>query len=242
MSVAAVVNFHHRSRLGFGLGRDIFLRCARVCLQEAFAPQRLCMKPPDSERISLTPSRKDAKTRKAVGHPFLYPRELVSLRLWYCLLCMPKKSAGLLLYRLVDDDPGIEVLLVHPGGPFWRHKDEGAWTIPKGEFDDSEDPLEAAKREFKEELGSAPPPDNYLPLRPIKQKNKKTVHAWAVKGDFDPASLNSNTFVIEWPPKSRRMQEFPEVDRAEWFAPKVARQKILAGQPALIDELLELLK
>lgn len=152
---------------------------------------------------------------------------------------MPKKSAGLLLYRHIQDS--IEVLLVHPGGPFWRNKDEGAWTVPKGEFDDAEDPLYAAKREFKEETGSDPPDDGYLPLKPIKQKNGKIVHAWAVNGDFDPASLESNTFALEWPPKSGRMQEFPEVDRAEWFTLDIAKRKMLAGQPTLVDELLQLL-
>ena len=153
---------------------------------------------------------------------------------------MPKKSAGLLLYR-DGGDSGIEVLLVHPGGPFWRNKDEGAWAIPKGEFDDFEEPLEAAKREFKEELGSSPPVGEYFPLKPIKQKNNKIVHAWAVKGDFDPAALKSNVFSCEWPPKSQRMQEFPEVDRAEWFAVDEAKRKILLAQAALIDQLLELL-
>src|SRR5205807_9674646 len=153
---------------------------------------------------------------------------------------MPKKSAGLLLYR-INDPAEIVVLLVHPGGPFWRNKDEGAWTIPKGEFDDFEDPLEAAKREFKEELGSSPPAGEYFPLKPIKQKNNKTVHAWAVKGDFDPVTLKSNTFSCEWPPKSRSMQEFPEVDRAEWFAPDEAKRKILLAQVPLIDQLLQLL-
>jgi predicted NUDIX family NTP pyrophosphohydrolase len=147
---------------------------------------------------------------------------------------MPKKSAGLLLYR--HHEGSIEVLLVHPGGPFWRNKGDGAWSIPKGEFQD-EDPLAAAKREFKEETGSAPPEGQYTPLTPIKQKNGKIVHAWAVEGDFDPASLNSNEFETEWPPKSGRMQKFPEVDRAEWFAPDVARQKMLSGQEALVDEL-----
>lgn len=147
---------------------------------------------------------------------------------------MPKKSAGLLLYR--HNQGSIEVLLVHPGGPFWRNKDDGGWTIPKGEFDD-EDPLEAAKREFKEETGSAPPDGQYIPLTPIKQKNGKIVHAWAVEGDFDPEKLNSNLFETEWPPKSGRTQKFPEVDRAEWFAPDVARQKMLSGQGAFIDEL-----
>jgi predicted NUDIX family NTP pyrophosphohydrolase len=149
---------------------------------------------------------------------------------------MPKKSAGLLLYR--HNEASVEVLLVHPGGPFWRNKDDGAWTIPKGEFDD-EDPREAAKREFQEETGSAPPDGQYIPLTPIKQKNGKIVHAWAVEGDFDPASLNSNKFETEWPPRSGRMQKFPEVDRAEWFAPDVAKQKILSGQGALVDELVQ---
>lgn len=158
---------------------------------------------------------------------------------------MPKKSAGLLLYR--ENSPGrVEVLLVHPGGPFWRNKDEGAWTIPKGEFDDSEDPLAAAKRELQEETGAEPPPSNpdeprdgqYVPLKPIKQANGKTVYAWAVRGDFDPAELKSNLFQIEWPPKSGRTQQFPEVDRAQWFTPEVAIQKIISGQAALIDELL----
>jgi predicted NUDIX family NTP pyrophosphohydrolase len=153
---------------------------------------------------------------------------------------MPNKSAGLLLYRQ-NADSGIEVLLVHPGGPFWRNKDEGGWTIPKGEFHD-EDPLAAAKREFKEETGAVPPDGQYIPLTPIKQKNGKIVHAWAVEGDFDPASLNSNEFETEWPPKSGRMQKFPEVDRADWCAPDVARQKMLQGQDELINELLSILE
>jgi predicted NUDIX family NTP pyrophosphohydrolase len=154
---------------------------------------------------------------------------------------MPTKSAGLLVYREAANGSGIEVLLVHPGGPFWRNKDEGAWTIPKGEFSDDEDPLDAARREFKEELGSSPPVSEYFPLKPIKQKNNKTVHAWAVKGDFDSATLKSNTFSCEWPPKSQRTQEFPEVDRAEWFAPDEAKRKIIGAQGELIDELLTIL-
>ena len=149
---------------------------------------------------------------------------------------MPKKSAGILLYR--NAETGIEVLLAHPGGPFWRNKDEGAWTIPKGEFED-EDPLAAAKREFNEELGSPPSNGDYVELKPIKQKNGKTVYAWAVEGNFDPANLKSNTFLCEWPPKSQRMQEFPEVDRAEWFPAEVAKQKVLAAQVPLIDQLIE---
>jgi len=153
---------------------------------------------------------------------------------------MAKKSAGLLLFRRINA-AGIEVLLVHPGGPFWRNKDEGAWTIPKGEFDQDEDPLAAARREFEEETGSAPPAGRYIPLKAIKQKNGKTVHAWAVEGDFDPATLASNAFEIEWPPKSGLRQEFPEVDRAEWFSPEAATGKILSGQGKLISELLDIL-
>jgi len=151
---------------------------------------------------------------------------------------MPKKSAGVLLYRHAQS--GVEVLLAHPGGPFWRKKDAGAWTIPKGEFED-EEALAAAKREFYEELGSPPPSGGYLTLKPVKQKNAKTVYAWAVEGDFDPVSLKSNMFLCEWPPKSRRMQEFPEVDRAEWFSLEIAKQKILPAQVSLIDELVQLL-
>ncbi|HYX30264.1 MAG TPA: NUDIX domain-containing protein [Pyrinomonadaceae bacterium] len=152
---------------------------------------------------------------------------------------MPKKSAGLLLYRKADS--GLEVLLVHPGGPFWRNKDEGAWTIPKGEFNNDEDPLAAAKREFQEELGASPPDGEYLQLKPIKQKNGKVVHAWAARGNFDLSTLESSTFVCEWPPKSGRVQTFPEVDRAEWFNSAVAKRKLLAAQVALVDELLEVL-
>jgi predicted NUDIX family NTP pyrophosphohydrolase len=151
---------------------------------------------------------------------------------------MPKKSAGLLMYRV--DKTGVDVLLAHPGGPFWRNKDEGAWTIPKGEFTDDEDPLAAAKREFEEELGTQPPAAGYSQLKPIKQKGGKIVHAWAVEGDFDPVTLNSNTFETEWPPRSGRMKSFPEVDRVAWFSPDVAKQKILFGQTALVDELLTL--
>ena len=152
---------------------------------------------------------------------------------------MPKKSAGLLMYRVIKTD--IEMLLVHPGGPFWRNRDDGAWTIPKGEFPDDEEPLTAAKREFEEELGAAPPQGEYLRLKPIKQKNGKIVHAWAVEGDFDPATLNSNNFETEWPPKSGRIKSFPEVDRAQWFTPDAAKQKMLFGQGALVDELLALI-
>ena len=154
---------------------------------------------------------------------------------------MPKQSAGLLLYRRNPTESQWEVLLAHPGGPFWRKKDDGAWTIPKGEFADEEDPLAAAKREFEEETGAAPPVGNFMKLTPVRQGNRKIVHVWAIEGDFDTATLRSNTFAQEWPPKSNRLENFPEVDRAEWFPPETARQKILAGQVPLIDELMTLL-
>ncbi len=148
-----------------------------------------------------------------------------------------KLSAGILIYRRGAD--GIELLLVHPGGPFWANKDERAWSIPKGEYDEGEDPLAAAKREFAEELGSAPPRRPFLDLGAIKQPSRKAIRAFAAEGDFDPATLKSNRFELEWPPKSGRKQSFPEVDRAEWFAPSQARVKIQPGQAPFIDRLLE---
>ena len=155
---------------------------------------------------------------------------------------MPKKSAGLLLFRQSSSEPRLEVFLVHPGGPFWRNKDEGAWTIPKGEFVDDEEALAAAEREFEEETGVAPPSGNYIPLKPVTQANRKVVHAWAIEGDIDAAGLKSNTFLLEWPPRSRQMQEFPEVDRADWFTPDDAKRKILSAQSPLIDQLVKALK
>ena len=152
---------------------------------------------------------------------------------------MKKRSAGILMYRRRGD--GVEVLLVHPGGPFWAKKDVGAWSIPKGEFDDDEDAEAAARREWAEEMG-CPLAGEVTPLGSVRQKNGKQVVAFAVENDFDCATLRSNTFRMEWPPKSRRMQEFPEVDRAEWFTPEVAREKMHAGQGELLDRLLELLK
>lgn len=151
---------------------------------------------------------------------------------------MPRKSAGLLLFRESSGYP--EVLLVHPGGPFWSRKDEGAWSIPKGELGEGEDPLEAAKREFEEETGS-PARGEAIPLSPLKQPSGKIVLAWAVRGDFDPGLLRSHTFPLEWPPKSGRMQEFPEVDRAGWFTMETARQKILKGQAGFLEQLQEIL-
>ncbi len=133
----------------------------------------------------------------------------------------------------------LEVLLVHPGGPFWRNKDDGAWSIPKGEIDADEDPEIVARREFMEEVGSAPT-GLLRPLGKIRQRGGKRVHAFAVKGDLDVNTVASNTFEIEWPPKSGRMQTFQEVDRAEWFTLPVARTKILEGQRRLLDRLQQL--
>jgi predicted NUDIX family NTP pyrophosphohydrolase len=153
---------------------------------------------------------------------------------------MPQKvSAGILLYR--RREAGVEVLLVHPGGPFWAKKDDGAWSIPKGEYAAGDDPLSAAKREFEEETGAAMDAvsrGDFLPLTPIKQAGGKIVTAWSVEGDFDPTLLRSNVFELEWPPKSGRKKEFPEVDRAAWFSPDDARRKLLASQAPLLDELL----
>jgi predicted NUDIX family NTP pyrophosphohydrolase len=146
---------------------------------------------------------------------------------------MPKKSAGLLLYR--EKRGSLEVFLVHPGGPFWAKKDDGAWSIPKGEFDEDEDPLDAARREFKEETGFAVVGE-YLPLTPIRQSGGKTVYAWVVRGDVDAAKAKSNTFSIEWPPGSSKTREFPEIDRADWFDIDVARRKILKSQLPLLDQ------
>jgi len=151
---------------------------------------------------------------------------------------MPKAAAGLLLYR--RHPAGIEVLLAHPGGPFWSRKDVGAWSIPKGEIDPGEDPVAAARREFREEIGlevTGP----VAPLGQQKQGSGKLVRIWASEGDFDPAQLRSNTFEMEWPKGSGRTQTFPEVDRAAWFALDEARRRILPGQAPFLDALLTLL-
>jgi len=134
----------------------------------------------------------------------------------------------------------LEVLLVHPGGPFWRNKDAGAWSIPKGETADDEDLLEAARREFEEETGCRPS-GSFIPLSPVKQKSGKTVNAWAVEGEIDPTSIKSNTFTMEWPPKSGKHAEFPEVDRAEYFDLPTAKQKINPAQASLLTELVQIL-
>jgi predicted NUDIX family NTP pyrophosphohydrolase len=145
-----------------------------------------------------------------------------------------KKSAGLLLYR--SGPAGLEVLLVHPGGPFWRRKDAGAWSIPKGEIEPGEDELAAARREFAEETGYRPKGAG-LDLGSARQAGGKLVRAWAIPDDWDPARLASNSFSVEWPPHSGRMQSFPEVDQAAWFGLDAARTKILSGQVAFLDRL-----
>jgi predicted NUDIX family NTP pyrophosphohydrolase len=154
---------------------------------------------------------------------------------------MPKLSAGLLVCRLVDGEP--QVLLVHPGGPYWARKDDGAWSIPKGEYEPDEDPLEVASREFREELGIDPPDlGSPMPLGELRQPSGKIVSAWAVQGDVDVSDVHSNTFTMEWPPRSGRTAEFPEVDRAGWFDLETARTKLLRGQLGFIDRFSELLE
>lgn len=148
-----------------------------------------------------------------------------------------KTSAGILLYRR---QPRLEVFLVHPGGPFWAKKDLGAWSIPKGELSEGEAPLPAAIREFGEETGFSVDGD-FRALAPLRQKSGKTVLAWAVEGDCDPALLQSNLFSMEWPPKSGRQQQFPEVDRGAWFSIDEARTRIIAGQAGFLEDLLRLI-
>lgn len=147
---------------------------------------------------------------------------------------MPKQSAGLLLYR--RGDAGLEVLLAHPGGPFWAKKDLGAWSIPKGEFLEDEAPVEAARREFAEEIGTRIAGE-VLPLTPLKQSSRKTVHAFAIEHDLDVERITSNSFEMEWPPKSGKQRAFPEVDRAAWFALAEARRRIQPGQLPILEEL-----
>ena len=147
-----------------------------------------------------------------------------------------KTSAGILLYRIHSGEP--EVFLVHPGGPYWAKRDAGAWSIPKGEFDEGADALEAARREFQEETGSSADGE-FIPLTPLKQKSGKLVYAWALLGDIDASSVRSNTFAMEWPPHSGKRHEFPEVDRGAWFTVAAANEKILPGQRGFIRELQE---
>jgi predicted NUDIX family NTP pyrophosphohydrolase len=150
-----------------------------------------------------------------------------------------KHSAGILLFRLVGGAP--QLLLVHPGGPYWGKRDLGAWTIPKGEVEPGEAARDCALRELGEELGAAPEldPGKLIDLGSVRQKSGKVVEAWGAEGDFDPAQLDSNTFALEWPPRSGVEREFPEVDRAEWFEPELAGRKILPAQAELIERLLE---
>ncbi|MCL4501871.1 MAG: NUDIX domain-containing protein [Deltaproteobacteria bacterium] len=152
---------------------------------------------------------------------------------------MPKRSAGLLMYRFQNG--ALEVFLVHPGGPFWAKKDLGAWSIPKGEYNPDEDALAAAKREFAEETGCVFQGD-ILPLPSLKQPSGKIIAAWAFEGDCDPKTLRSNTFSLEWPPRSGRQQEFPEVDRAGWFGLDEAKEKIIKGQVGFLEELEQIIK
>jgi predicted NUDIX family NTP pyrophosphohydrolase len=153
---------------------------------------------------------------------------------------MAKRSAGILLYRVAGGDP--EVLLVHPGGPFWARRDIGAWSIPKGEYDDEEDPPGCALREFGEETGTELPPGELIDLGRVKQKSGKLVTAWAAEGDLDADAIHSNRFEMEWPPGSGRRAEFPEIDRAGWFDVDTAREKLVPAQTAFLDRLLERLR
>lgn len=150
---------------------------------------------------------------------------------------MPKQAAGILLFR--RGPSGLQVLLGHPGGPLWARKDAGSWTLPKGQFTDGEAPLDAARREFEEEMGSKPS-GNFQSLGTLKQPSGKIIHAWAAESEFDVTMVKSNLFSMEWPPKSGRMGEFPEIDRAEWFSIDEARVKILKGQAPFLDRLLEI--
>lgn len=148
---------------------------------------------------------------------------------------MSAQSAGLLVYR--RRDATLEVLLVHPGGPFWQKRDDGAWSIPKGEVAENEADMEVARREFHEELGVAAPDGEFSPLGEVRQKGGKVVRAWAIAGDLDVSRLRSNTFQIEWPPRSGKMRQFPEVDRAGWFDLETARRKMLTAQREFLDRL-----
>jgi predicted NUDIX family NTP pyrophosphohydrolase len=151
-------------------------------------------------------------------------------------VAMARRSAGILLYRRRGG--GVEVLLVHPGGPLWARRDAGAWSIPKGEYGEGEDPLAAALREFEEETGQRLPGGDLVALGEVRQRGGKVVSAWAAPGDLDPAAVTSNTFTLEWPPGTGTRREFPEVDRAAWFDPATAREKLLAAQAELVDRLL----
>jgi len=149
---------------------------------------------------------------------------------------MPKLSAGLLLYRITE--AYVEVLLGHPGGPFWAKKDDGAWSIPKGEYAEGEDPWSAARREFEEELGKPPPDGPRIDFPPLRQPSGKIITAYAVRGDLDLDGAVSNTFTLEWPKGSGNVREYPEIDRVDWFSVDAARSKLLKGQRRLLDQLM----
>ncbi len=153
---------------------------------------------------------------------------------------MPKLSAGLLLYRITDGV--VEVLIGHPGGPFWARKDDGAWSIPKGEYVEGEDPWTVAQREFEEELGKRPPDGPRIEFAPVKQPSGKIITAFAVRGDLDLTGTVSNTFTLEWPKGSGKISEYPEIDRVGWFAVAAARSKLLKGQRPILDRLLSALE
>jgi predicted NUDIX family NTP pyrophosphohydrolase len=154
---------------------------------------------------------------------------------------MAKRSAGLIMFRWIAGH--LEVFLVHPGGPFWAKKDSGVWSIPKGEYSGDEVPLAAALREFEEETGlTLPSPGELIPLEDIQQPGGKIVTAWGFEGDCEASKVRSNTFSMEWPPKSGSIREFPEIDRAEWFSIKAARSKLLKGQLGFLDQLVSKLK
>jgi predicted NUDIX family NTP pyrophosphohydrolase len=148
-----------------------------------------------------------------------------------------RRSAGILLFRRASE--AVEVLIVHPGGPLWAKKDLGAWSIPKGEYEDGEDARACALREFEEETGSAPPADALIDLGEVRQKSGKRVTAWGAEGDLDADAVRSNTFTMQWPPRSGRMAEFPEIDRAAWYGAPEAREKLNPAQAAFVDRLLE---
>jgi len=152
---------------------------------------------------------------------------------------MDKKSAGILLYKKTGHD--YYFLLVHPGGPLWMKRDLQSWSIPKGEFEDDEDPLAAAIREFLEETGYAVSGD-FIKLDPVRQRSGKTIFAWALEGDFNASTIKSNSFELEWPPKSGTKKSFPEIDRGEWFSYDIAKEKIIQGQLPLLEQLYKILK
>jgi predicted NUDIX family NTP pyrophosphohydrolase len=153
---------------------------------------------------------------------------------------MGKLSAGILLYRRHNEE--LEVFLVHPGGPYWWKKDLGAWSIPKGEHEKDDDAMSAARREFREETGFAPAEGEFRPLGEVRLVSRKAISAWAIEGDCDASAVHSNLFEMEWPPKSGKLQEFPEVDRAGWFTLSAAREKIHASQGPFLERLLELIQ